>query len=137
MPVSRRVARFNRVFANYIVGPILTRLPGFGTIHHRGRRSGRVYRTPVRVFRHGGDYLVTLPYGPKADWVRNVMAAGGCELEVRGRLIRLGQPKLVTDDGTAPIPRVVRRILSRLDAKQYLVLTPVGVTPSRWGTHQR
>lgn len=135
MPVSRKVARFNRAVANRLVGPILTRLPGFGTIHHRGRRSGRSYQTPVRLFRRGDDYLITLPYGPQADWVRNVLAAEGCELMVRGRRVSLGRPTLATDDGTAPIPRPVRRILSRLDAKQYLVLTPIG-KPGR-GEHRR
>jgi hypothetical protein len=61
MPISRRVARFNRSFANHIVGPVLTRLPGFGMVVHRGRRSGRQYRTPVKVFRRGDDYVITLP----------------------------------------------------------------------------
>ena len=124
MPINRRVARFNRLVANHFVGPLFTRMPGFGAIHHRGRKSGRVYRTPVKIFRSGPDYLVTLPYGPKSDWVRNVRAAGGCELVTRGRRIRLGQPRLVVDDGTAPIPALARRILSRLDAKTFLLLSP-------------
>jgi len=55
MSTKRRVARFNRLFANHLFGPLLRRLPGFGTVHHRGRKSGKPYRTPVKVFRRGTD----------------------------------------------------------------------------------
>ena len=92
MPLSRRVARFNRLVANRFVGPVLTRMPGFGTVNHRGRRSGRPYETPVKVFVRGEDYVIALPYGPGSDWVRNVLAAGGCDLTVRGRRVRLLPP---------------------------------------------
>ncbi|SRR6266700_3396248 len=129
MPINHRVARFNRLVANHFVGPILTRLPGFGTIHHRGRKSGQDYRTPVKIFRYGDDYLVTLPYGPRSDWVRNVRAAGGCDLVTRGRRISLVRPRLLVDDGRAPIPAFARKVLSRIDAKTFLVLTPGAVKP--------
>ena len=49
-----------------------------------------------------GGYVIALTYGPDADWVKNVLAAGGCELEVNCRgnqplvrpMLRLGR---VTD----------------------------------------
>lgn len=124
MPVSRKVARFNRVVANHIVGPLFTRLPGFATIHHVGRRSGRAFRTPVKLFRLGErQYVVTLPYGPGSDWVRNVLAAGGCEATTRGRRIRLVDPRLFADDGRTPMPALTRRILARVDATEFLALT--------------
>ncbi|MHA4818695.1 nitroreductase family deazaflavin-dependent oxidoreductase [Streptomyces aculeolatus] len=123
MPVSRKVARFNRTVANRIVGPLFTRLPGFGTIHHRGRKSGRAFRTPVKLFRLGEEYVVTLPYGPTSDWVRNVLAAGGCEVTTRGRRIRLVAPRLFTDDGRTPMPALTRRLLARVDATDFLALS--------------
>lgn len=124
MPISKRVARFNRTVGNRLVGPVLTRLPGFGTIHHRGRRSGRMYRTPVKLFRDGPRYVVTLPYGPRSDWVRNVLAAGGCELTTRGRRIRLVRPTVARDDGRVPVPALTRLILRRIRATEFLTLTP-------------
>lgn len=124
MPIDRRVARFNRLVANHLVGPVLTRLPGFGTIHHVGRRSGREYRTPVKLFRRGEDYVIALPYGSESDWLRNVLAAGGCGLRTRGRYLRLTRPRLVEDDGQGPVPPLVRRAMRRLDATAYLLLSP-------------
>ena len=125
MPVSRKVARFNRAVANHLVGPLFARLPGFGRIHHLGRKSGRVFRTPVKLFRLGEEYVVTLPYGPGSDWGRNVLAAGGCEVITRGRRIRLVDPRLFTDDGRTPMPALTRRILARVDATDFLALTAV------------
>jgi deazaflavin-dependent oxidoreductase (nitroreductase family) len=51
---------------------------------HRGRRSGRRYRTPVLAFRVDDGYVVALFYGADRDWVRNVLAAGGCTLSGAG-----------------------------------------------------
>ncbi|MFC7310782.1 nitroreductase family deazaflavin-dependent oxidoreductase [Streptomyces monticola] len=124
MPISRRVARFNRLVANHFVGPVLSRLPGFGRVHHTGRKSGRVYTTPVKLFRRDQDIVVTLPYGPGSDWVKNVLAAGGCEITTRGRRVRLVNPTVFTDDGRTVMPGLTRRILSRVDATQFLALTP-------------
>jgi deazaflavin-dependent oxidoreductase (nitroreductase family) len=90
--VPRRVARFNRVVTNRVTGLFAGTVPGFGVVLHRGRRSGRPYRTPVIVYSgDGGDggYVIALIYGPGADWVRNVLAAGGCEMRLRGRRIGL------------------------------------------------
>jgi deazaflavin-dependent oxidoreductase (nitroreductase family) len=124
MTLNRRFARFNRTLANRIVGPTLARLPGFGMIHHRGRRSGREYRTPVKIFRHGDDYVITLPYGSSADWVKNVLAAGGCELVTGRRRVRLVQPRLFTDDGSVHIPKILRLALSRMNVTEFFALAP-------------
>ncbi|MET9778905.1 nitroreductase family deazaflavin-dependent oxidoreductase [Streptomyces sp. NPDC006367] len=125
MPLDRKVARFNRRFANRFVGPLFSRLPGFGKVHHRGRKSGREFTTPVKLFRRGTDIVITLPYGPGSDWVKNVLAAGGCEITTRGRRIRVTDPVVFTDDGTTHMPAVTRRILSRVEATEFLALTPV------------
>ncbi|MFD4659806.1 nitroreductase family deazaflavin-dependent oxidoreductase [Kitasatospora sp. NPDC058444] len=125
MPIPRQVARFNRRVANRFVGPVLSRMPGFGRVHHRGRKSGRPYSTPVKLFRRGQDIVVTLPYGPGSDWVKNVLAAGGCEITTRGRRIALGEPVVFTDDGRTAMPALTRAILARVGATEFLSLTPV------------
>ncbi|MGH7129463.1 MAG: nitroreductase family deazaflavin-dependent oxidoreductase, partial [Planctomycetaceae bacterium] len=84
MPLSRRVARFNRVVTNRTIGRLAPRMPGFGVVHHKGRRSGREYRTPVNIFRRPDGCVIALTYGRGADWVRNVLAAGECDLLTRG-----------------------------------------------------
>src|SRR5712692_5869519 len=91
MPLPRWVARFNKRLTNRIIGPLAPYLPGFGVVVHLGRLTHRQYRTPVNVFRRPGGFVIALTYGPNADWVRNVLANGGCELEYRGRRVRLIQ----------------------------------------------
>jgi deazaflavin-dependent oxidoreductase (nitroreductase family) len=123
MSIQRRLARFNRTFANRLVGQAISRLPGFGAVHHRGRKSGREYRTPVKLFRRGPDYVVSLPYGSESDWVKNVLAAGGCDLTTRGTRLTLVRPVVYTDDEQAEIPLVIRKALKRLNAREFLALT--------------
>jgi deazaflavin-dependent oxidoreductase (nitroreductase family) len=118
------MARFNRTVANRMIGPAMARMPGFAMVHHRGRRSGREFRTPVKVFRHGADYVVTLPYGARADWVKNVLAAGGCDLMVGRRRVPVVGPRVFTDDGAVRIPRVLRFVLARMKVTTFLALTP-------------
>ena len=65
--LGRGIARFNRQGPEPPDAPTRTSpLPGFGVIIHRGRRTDRLYKTPVNVFRHDGDYVIALTYGPKS-----------------------------------------------------------------------
>ncbi|MFJ3671277.1 nitroreductase family deazaflavin-dependent oxidoreductase [Streptomyces sp. NPDC090106] len=125
--VQRRLARFNRNVANRFVGPVLTRMPGFGAVVHTGRRSGRAYRTPVKVFKRGPHYVMNLPYGPECDWVRNTIAAGGCELHTRGRRIRLTAPHVFNDPAQAVVPAPLRPLMRRFKAFDFIELRPVDV----------
>lgn len=118
--LGRRVARFNRVVTNRLTRPLAPWLPGFGVVVHVGRKSGREYETPVNVFRNEGGYVIALTYGPGADWVRNVQAAGDCELITRGRRHRLTEPQLVHDTSRARVPPPVRAALRVLDVADFL-----------------
>ena len=49
----------------------------FLMIEHRGRKSGKLYRTVVEVAgRHpdNNEWIVTAGFGPKSDWYRNLVA---------------------------------------------------------------
>lgn len=122
MPIHRRMARFNRAVANPVIGRVAPSLPGFGVVLHRGRRTGRAYRTPVLVFRAGRTVAFALPYGPESDWARNTLAAGGCELLTRGRRIPLTGPRVHTGDIPGS-PAPVRAVLRRFGTHQYLSLS--------------
>jgi deazaflavin-dependent oxidoreductase (nitroreductase family) len=114
MPIPRAVGRWNKAGLNRLTRHIAPWMPGLGVVVHRGRRSGRRYQAPVSVFPAGGGYLFALTYGPDTDWVKNVLAAGGCELRTRGRALQLGSPRLFHDDsrsGIRPLERQVLRIL--------------------------
>jgi deazaflavin-dependent oxidoreductase (nitroreductase family) len=104
MPAPRSLARFNKRFTNRLTSKVAGHLPGFAIVSHVGRKSGRIYRTPVNAFRTDGGYIIALTYGAQSDWVKNVLAAGSCELQTRGRRVRLFDPCIVTDEskGWAP-----------------------------------
>jgi hypothetical protein len=61
----------------------------FVVIEHIGRRSGRRYRTPIRVVEQPGGFIVPLTYGPKTDWYVNLQARPG-QLPWQGRTIPIG-----------------------------------------------
>jgi deazaflavin-dependent oxidoreductase (nitroreductase family) len=114
MPIPRYVARLNRVGLNRLTTRLAPWLPGFGVVMHRGRRSGREYRTPVNVFRSSGGVRIALTYGADSDWVKNVLAAGGCRLHTQGHYRDLVGPRLVHDparNGIRPPERAVLRLL--------------------------
>lgn len=49
----------------------------FLLVTHRGRRSGRIYRTALEVVRYDPathESIVVAGYGPQADWYRNIQA---------------------------------------------------------------
>jgi deazaflavin-dependent oxidoreductase (nitroreductase family) len=123
MPLPRSIARMNRRVTNHLLSGLATRLPGFGVVVHTGRRSLRQYRTPVNVFRRGDRYIIALTYGPNADWVRNVLAHGGCTLETQGRTLHLSRPHLYHDESRRPVPAPVRLVLGLVNVNDFLELT--------------
>lgn len=120
MPAMRFMRPFTTRVVNPITRPFAGRLPGFGILSYVGRRSGRRYRTPINVFRHGQDYVVALTYGSDVDWVKNVMAAGGCELETMGRSFHLTDPRLFVDPKQRLMPLPVRLFLRLMRVTEFL-----------------
>jgi deazaflavin-dependent oxidoreductase (nitroreductase family) len=118
MPIPRAVGRWNKAGLNRVTRHVAPWMPGLGLVIHRGRRSGRQYQTPVNVFPAADGYILALTYGPDTDWVKNVLAAGGCELRTRGRTVRLVSPRLYHDEdrrGIRPLERQVLRVLNVAD----------------------
>jgi deazaflavin-dependent oxidoreductase (nitroreductase family) len=130
MPLPGWLARINRVATNRVTGPVARRLPGFAVVIHHGRLSGRRYRTPVNLFRSGDHYVIALTYGRDRDWVKNVLAAGGCEVETRGTLIRLVQPRIVIDEQCSLVSQLIRPILSAIGVSEFMELYPHNAAPS-------
>lgn len=122
MPLPRALGRFNHYVTNRLLGPLAPYLPGFGVVVHTGRKSHRQYRTPVNVFRRNGGYVIALTYGPDTDWVRNVLAQGGCTLITRGRAVRLTRPRLYQDERRRALPLPARLIGALADFSDFLEL---------------
>ena len=122
MVLPKRMARFNRVATNHVLTPLAVRLPTFGVVVHRGRRSGRSYRTPVGAFHTPNGFVIALTYGSHTDWVRNVLAAGGCDLETRGQRVSLVEPRIVRDPTQRDAPIIHRQVLKLIGADEFLYL---------------
>ena len=113
MPIPELVARFNRHVTNPVARLVAGSLPPFAIVVHRGRHSDREYHTPVTAFRTCEGFVVALMYGAEADWVRNVMKAGGCKLQRAGRTETLSNPRVVTGpEAMDLVPMLVRGPLS-------------------------
>jgi deazaflavin-dependent oxidoreductase (nitroreductase family) len=107
-------------FFNPISRRFAGHLPGFAILVYVGRRSGRTYRTPINVFRHGNEYIFALTYGSDVQWVKNILAAGGCELVTMGRSIRLDDPRLFVDPKQRRMPLPVRLFLRLMRVTEFL-----------------
>lgn len=103
-----------RPLGRYLINPVARtfagRMPGFGLLTYRGRTSGRVYTLPINVFKRGDHYIFVLTYGSESQWVKNVLAAGECQLRVRGREVHLIEPELMVDPDWKLVPRPVEMI---------------------------
>jgi deazaflavin-dependent oxidoreductase (nitroreductase family) len=126
VPLSRRVAHFNRRVTNRLMRHVASWAPGFAIVTHVGRTSGRTYRTPVNVFRDDGRYVFALTYGRQSDWVLNVLATGGCEIETRRKKLRLEDPVVFTDRTRQRVPQPARWVLGALRVDDFLALRAPG-----------
>ncbi len=98
--------------------------PLWAIVHHRGRRSGTPYATPVAVIPTGATdtFLIGLPWGPKTNWARNVLAAGGATVTWKGSDHEATEPRLIeTKDAAALSKPLFRRVVGRFPAA--IVLT--------------
>ncbi|HEV3473966.1 MAG TPA: nitroreductase family deazaflavin-dependent oxidoreductase [Actinomycetota bacterium] len=123
MPLPGWLARLNRYAANPLLRPMAGRVPGFGVVIHRGRTTGGLYRTPVNAFPHRDGFLIALTYGRDVDWVKNVIAAGGCQLIQRGQTADLVEPRILRlGDQAYGIPSGIRIFLRVLAVSEALEL---------------
>lgn len=95
-PVHNAIRRLNR----RVLNPWQLRTAGqpgawASVVHHVGRTSGTAYRTPVVTVPTRDGFVVALPYGPDADWVRNVLAAGSATIDHQGQTIAVERPGIV------------------------------------------
>jgi deazaflavin-dependent oxidoreductase (nitroreductase family) len=103
MQAPRFMRSINRAFTNPVMRPLATRVAPLSLVHHRGRKSGTHYYTPVLAFPTDGGFVCPLPYGTDTDWCRNVVEAGGCSLKRAGRTVRVHNPRIVEANAALPL----------------------------------
>ena len=104
--------------------------PMAAEIRHVGRKSGRVYVTPVGARVSGDVAVIPLTFGNQSDWSKNVRAAGGCSISVNGQDYAATEPRLVGRSDAGPLLRsafgpMERASFRLLGIKQYLRLRVV------------
>jgi deazaflavin-dependent oxidoreductase (nitroreductase family) len=94
-PVQNALRRFTQVMRPLALRSAGKEGSGTSVIRHTGRRSGRVYETPVVAARHGDFFLIALPYGERTDWLRNVLSKGSAVIVTGGRAFEIDQPEVI------------------------------------------
>jgi len=87
--------------------------PIFAIVEHRGRRSGRIYRTPVAVRRVDGGFVLALAFGAQVDWYRNLVAGSGGVLRWRARDYPIGAPRAIDAETAISTFMLIQRVALR------------------------
>lgn len=74
-------------------------------IKHHGRKSGTAYETPVQARATEDGFVIPLPYGHRADWLKNVMAEGSATLINEGETFLVDHPEFVPSSVAEPYIR--------------------------------
>jgi deazaflavin-dependent oxidoreductase (nitroreductase family) len=73
----------------------------FLNLTHRGRKSGRLYRTALKTVawdRATGEVIVFSMYGMDADWMKNITASPVVAIEMAGKRFEPEQRLLTLDE---------------------------------------
>lgn len=97
---SPTVLRLVRRFVRAVVNPRVLATAGTpgayaSVIRHLGRTTGRLYQTPVVAEPTGDGFVIALPYGTTANWVKNVLVSGSATIVDEGTTYRVDQPEIV------------------------------------------
>src|SRR5207244_9885998 len=124
-PRTRSFIRFVATFVNPVVMLIAGRrwMPIVGILHHRGRRSGRTYASPLGMRPAPGGFVIPLTFSEHAAWYQNVLAAGHAVVTYGGRDHEVRGPEVVDFAAAAPaFPRYERLQFRAIGITQFLRL---------------
>ena len=97
------------------------RIPLWAVVRHRGRRSGRVYATPIAIRPMGDGFVLPLPWGEGTDWCRNLRAAGGGVVVWQGAEYEVTRPEIIdVADALPAFNAVLRPIVRATGIKKFL-----------------
>lgn len=107
--LRRAFKQFNRFMVllwRLGLGRMINLSPTYGgrmmVLTHSGRKSGRVYRTPVNYAEINGDIYCTAGFGSVSDWYRNALVQPQVELWLPG-----GRWSAVAEDVSSRPDRLV------------------------------
>jgi deazaflavin-dependent oxidoreductase (nitroreductase family) len=124
-----------RYFNKHIVNRVTLKIAGaahspISAVHHVGRRSGKLYQTPVIVGPVDDGFVFALTYGAAVDWYRNVLAAGGCTLLWHGGKYTLENPETIAVEAALPaFPLPLRLVLRIMCTRHFFRMKSVVSVP--------
>ena len=120
---------FNKHFLNRFMLWLAHKGKGpYSVVIHKGRRSGRNYKTPVLASYVEGYIYIPLPYGDRVDWLRNILAHGGCKVFWKGEEISTSDPMIIeAETALSFLPEDRRNLLDRSEVEKFLRLTKSAV----------
>ncbi len=103
-PRLRRAVRFLARLINPVTLLIAGRrwMPIVGVLRHRGRKSGRMFATPLGMRPLGDSFVMPRTFGDSAAWYLNVKAAGWCVVTYKGHDYTLVEPQVIDYATAAP-----------------------------------
>jgi deazaflavin-dependent oxidoreductase (nitroreductase family) len=131
-PRARRTVRVAARIINPLTLLIAGRswMPILGVLRHRGRRSGRIYATPLGMRPLGDGFIMPRTFGRDAAWYLNVKAAGWGVATYKGHDYTLIDPQVVDYATAAPaFPRYELLQFRLVGINEYLRLRQA---PSGW-----
>lgn len=108
-------------------GPIALRvaetglIPIWAVVRHRGRRSGKLYSTPIAIRPTSDGFVLPLPWGEGTDWCRNLRAAGGGVVRFGGAEVEIDDPEIIdTADALPSFNVLMRPLVKSIGIKTFL-----------------
>lgn len=125
-----RTRRLIRAVAR-VVNPLVLRIAGrrhmpiLGIVHHRGRKTGRLYATPLGVRPAvSGGFVIPLTFSDASHWYQNIRAAGCCVITYQGADHTVAGSRLVERATAGPAyPRYERLVLRLIGINEFVWLT--------------
>ena|SRR5436190_18470416 len=98
-------------------------LPLWALLQHRGRTSGKKYRTPVVTFRTRTGFVIPLPFGDQTQWAKNLGASGSGSLRWKGRDWAVRSPAIVETAAARPaLGPIFGRLVRLVGIRQFVRL---------------
>ena len=114
-------ARLSKPFGRLVAGRRFLTI--WAMVEYRGRKSGKLYHTPLAVHRTAEGFVFPIPFGRETQWPKNVIAAGGCSVRWNGRTFRVVDPEIVGPDiGLPAFNPVQRAVLRAIRTDRFVVV---------------
>jgi deazaflavin-dependent oxidoreductase (nitroreductase family) len=111
----------------HATGPIALRvaetgvIPIWAVVRHRGRKSGKLYSTPIAIRPTPDGFVLPLPWGEGTDWCRNIRSAGGGIVRWGGADIEVNRPEIIeTEEALPNFDAYMRPVVKLIGIKKFL-----------------